>query len=303
MGTASGKTTSIVKPLAQVNRDASFRLSDADINRLTNIRNSLPPGDLADRQAINDALQGKLLSAAERAQLANLAQLSTISPAGRAALYQALQADATHRLLAQQLANSSLLGKNGDLLSNLGSALGSLASGLGGGGRGDRGGDNAGGGDDAGSGGNGGGSGGGAESGDATPRADAADDDSQGDEESAPLTKFDRRYLRVKNDTKEKLAVFVQYETATETQGWSWFPKAPGQDQAVTYTLAPGQELDLAHQDWTINARRVRLWAQGQSGAEFNEFRDQDLWLVDMANGERAYQAPEGETFAFSFAD
>jgi len=250
--------------LGPSNRDALSQLTN---QTLIGVGAGLPPGDLG-RQAILDVLQGNTLTTAEANRLRQI-MMNNATPTQAAAIASALQANATRtqaaamqnqlaQLVAGKQGNTSA-GKAGDLLSGLGNVLGGLG-GIGGGGNGG----GSGGGD------GGSGDGGGSAAADATPvpaetestatpQAGASSDDSKAAEESAPLTKFDRRYLRVKNNTKEKLDVFVQYETITDTKGWMWFPKAPGQDQAVTYTLASGQELDLAHDDWTVNARRVRL--------------------------------------------
>jgi hypothetical protein len=113
----------------------------------------------------------------------------------------------------------------------------------------------------------------------------------------------DHRYLRVKNDTGEKLTVFVQYQTLSQSKGWTWYPVAPGSgSKAVAYVFAPGQEADLRHEGWSVKANRARIWARSASGEEFVEYRDQDLWLVDEVNGERVYYADETETFTFTFA-
>jgi hypothetical protein len=116
-------------------------------------------------------------------------------------------------------------------------------------------------------------------------------------------TRQDRRYLRVKNDTGAKLTVYVQYQTLSQSKGWTWYPVVPGSEpRAVAYVFAPGQEADLRHEDWPVNANRVRIWARSASGEEFVEYRDEDLWLVDESDGERVYYADEAETFTFTFA-
>jgi hypothetical protein len=124
----------------------------------------------------------------------------------------------------------------------------------------------------------------------------------RGDE---PPIRQDRRYLAVKNDTTEKLIVFVQYNTwAARTMAWTWFPSEPKAGDAVAYVLRPGQQLDLEHEEWPVNARCVRIWARAENGDEYNEYKDQDLWLVErQPDGERYYLAPRGETFLFTFSD
>jgi hypothetical protein len=50
-----------------------------------------------------------------------------------------------------------------------------------------------------------------------------------------------------------------------------------------------------------ISASRVRLWAQSGS-REWTMHQHEDLWLVSEvdASGERAYLAPQMETFPFT---
>jgi hypothetical protein len=109
--------------------------------------------------------------------------------------------------------------------------------------------------------------------------------------------------VRVKNDTGERLTVYVQYQTISQSKGWTWNPVVPGSEpRAVAYTFVPGQEANLRHEDWPINANRVRIWARSDSGEEFAEYRDEDLWLVDEIDGDCVYYADEAETFTFTFA-
>ena len=124
----------------------------------------------------------------------------------------------------------------------------------------------------------------------------------QGQEGETPI-KQDRRFVSVKNDTKEKLFVFLQYETYSATKkGWYWYPKGPDSDEAVAYVIAAGQTLALKHEDWPVSARCIRIWARSEGGAEFNEYRDDELWIVEeRPGGERYYMAPRGETFTFTF--
>jgi hypothetical protein len=109
------------------------------------------------------------------------------------------------------------------------------------------------------------------------------------------------RYLRLKNDTAEKLTVFVQYHTWTSTGTWQWYPSQPGTRDAVAYVLNPGQEADLRHEGWRLNASKVRLWAQSPTGLEYLDFQDRDLWLVEETDGERCFYAPQPETFTYTF--
>jgi hypothetical protein len=116
---------------------------------------------------------------------------------------------------------------------------------------------------------------------------------------SARAVRQDRRYVRVKNDTGERLTVYLRYHTFTKEGSWKWFPE--NQDEAVVFELDAGQEADLSHGDWPISANRIRIWGTTASGHDMTEYRDQDLWLVEETNGERCYFASDAETFTFAF--
>ena len=125
------------------------------------------------------------------------------------------------------------------------------------------------------------------------------------DVDGQPPIKQNRRYLSVKNATQDKLVVYVQYDTwVNRKNDWQWFPREPEEGEAVAYALEPGQTMALEHEKWPVNARRVRIWARSESGEDFNEYRNRDLWLVELQkDGERYYMAPKGEIFTFTFTD
>jgi hypothetical protein len=113
-----------------------------------------------------------------------------------------------------------------------------------------------------------------------------------------------RRYLRVVNDTGEKLEIHVQYRTETSDGQFAWFPADPeSSDQSVAYDLDPGEATFLGQGNGKMNASRVRIWAISESGKKYVQMKDQDLWLVPEMNGEeRCYSAPEMQTFVLAFA-
>jgi hypothetical protein len=116
-------------------------------------------------------------------------------------------------------------------------------------------------------------------------------------------TKQNRRYLMVKNDTPERVTVWVQYRTMNNQDGWSWYPADPDRSaQAARYTLEPGEETYLSHGDDYLTASRVRLWGQSAGGTEWHDYKESDLWLVDEEDqdGEHYYVAEEMETYTFT---
>ena len=60
----------------------------------------------------------------------------------------------------------------------------------------------------------------------------------------------------------------------------------------------------MKRDDWSVNARRVRIWAATAGGELFDQFRTEDLWLVDeQPSGERYYIARATETFPLAFGE
>jgi hypothetical protein len=121
-------------------------------------------------------------------------------------------------------------------------------------------------------------------------------------QDGAPVQ--DRRYLKVKNGTRERLKVYVQYRALTSRDEWKWYPVEPEQaDKAIAYVLEPGEETYLDDDDFRINASRVRIWAVSASGDRWDEYKNEDLWLVPetTADGNHCYEADEIETYIVPF--
>jgi len=112
------------------------------------------------------------------------------------------------------------------------------------------------------------------------------------------------RYLRIKNDTQEKVTVYLQYRTWTNRNEYKWYPGDPAtSDKVLVFEVEPGAETDLYHDNWRINASRARLWAVGSDDSEWLDYKAQALWLVDKdADGQRTYRGAKMETFTFSLA-
>jgi hypothetical protein len=116
-----------------------------------------------------------------------------------------------------------------------------------------------------------------------------------------------QRYLKIKNDTKDTLTVYVQYRTQDKSEQWVWLPVNPKQSaEAVTQSLAPGKEILAEVEKNPILSSRVRLWAKSAAGGtQWLEYKDHDLWLVPEVDREKPkdhiYYAPKTETFVFAF--
>jgi hypothetical protein len=111
------------------------------------------------------------------------------------------------------------------------------------------------------------------------------------------------RYLRIKNNTDQKITVYLQYRTLTDKNRYRWYPEDPQTaTKALAFELAPGVETNLYHDNWQIYACRVRLWAVAADGSEWLDYKGKDLWLIeDDGNGNRGYQADQIETYTFTF--
>jgi hypothetical protein len=118
---------------------------------------------------------------------------------------------------------------------------------------------------------------------------------------SAGGERFFERFLRVKNTTAEPMKVYVQFHTQVDDNQWAWVPADPGDSaKSVMLQVSPGQEATLADNEGPIPADRVRIWAVGSS-KRIQEHRSRDLWLVPEVNadGDRAYLAPDMQTFTY----
>jgi hypothetical protein len=128
---------------------------------------------------------------------------------------------------------------------------------------------------------------------------DADADNDPGDQDAdQEVVKQTRRYLRVKNDTEKTLTVYLQYRALTE-EGWEWCPAPPGDAAKVAVFKVPaGQTVHLIHDNFRVNASRVRIWT-----AEQTQYKDQDLWLVPEVDeeGNHCYVADEMETYTVAF--
>jgi hypothetical protein len=116
---------------------------------------------------------------------------------------------------------------------------------------------------------------------------------------------FTTRFLRIQNETDEKLKISLQYRARTDKGDWSWFPADPREgDQALTYEVDGGKAADLVDGQWRINGSQVRVWAVSATGQKWHDYKEKDLLLVAEKNaqGNPEYVANEMETFLFSFA-
>lgn len=134
---------------------------------------------------------------------------------------------------------------------------------------------------------------------------------SPGDDEAAAavdtsLPEQVERFLRVKNDTGQKLRVRIQYRGLNaDKTGYEWLPADPAKStRGLVYEFDPGETTYLALPAGRIKATRVRLWAVAANGEEWADYKTQDLWLVDEtdAEGQHVYHAEEVETYDFTFA-
>jgi hypothetical protein len=131
--------------------------------------------------------------------------------------------------------------------------------------------------------------------------SDANDNDNADNNNAAQeAVKQTRRYLQVKNDTAKALTVYVQYHTLSE-DGWKWFPAVPsGSAKVAVFKVPAGQAVHLIHDNFRINADRVRIWTAKQT-----QYRDTDLWLVpeEDEQGNHWYLADEMDTRTVKFQD
>src|SRR5262249_28533202 len=112
-------------------------------------------------------------------------------------------------------------------------------------------------------------------------------------------------YVRVKNDTKQKLTVFLQYRTTTEAREFAWLPADPEtSQQALVWKLEPGEGMALKGAAGAISASRVRVWAVAADGSSWLDNKDEDLWLVPLQDDDfYYYYAPEKDSYTVTFSE
>lgn len=109
---------------------------------------------------------------------------------------------------------------------------------------------------------------------------------------------YDRRYLKIVNDSNRQIEVRLVYHTYTTEKRWRWYPADPGKGESVSYTFEPGESGVLYHDDWKVNAAKVRLWATGGDLA-WPDYQNKDL-VISPPGG---YLSKEGdfEVYTYNF--
>ena len=114
------------------------------------------------------------------------------------------------------------------------------------------------------------------------------------------------RFLKVKNDTKEKVRFFALFHSKGADGKEAWVPAEPGAPETVySVEVEPGKALDLTDDDGKpISADRVRIWA-ASSNRQWLDNETADLWLVPEtdAAGNHQYAAAEMQTHTFTVTD
>lgn len=105
---------------------------------------------------------------------------------------------------------------------------------------------------------------------------------------------FDRRFLKVVNNSGQKINVYLKYYTKSQNGNWQWYP----QNNYVVFTFEPGESGMLYHGEYKVNGNRVRLWADGGESTWY-DYRDKDLLIAP----EGGYLSGDGtyETYTYSF--
>jgi tetratricopeptide (TPR) repeat protein len=104
------------------------------------------------------------------------------------------------------------------------------------------------------------------------------------------------RYLQVANKSGQKLRVHLRYEAQTADGQWAWLP-AKG---SLMWEVAPAATVQLLHDGQRVQARRLRIWADGmETSATWHAVKDQDTWTAP-ANGYRGGAQPGVFTYSFT---
>lgn len=118
------------------------------------------------------------------------------------------------------------------------------------------------------------------------------------------------KQLKVVNRTKEKIHVWVLAdirEVKERQVRWRWLPSAPPSREGFKVTIDPGQSRLIPKQQAglssILNARRVRLWAESESGERWEKHHQSDLWLVNKnpeLKDERVYHAEQRSVYTYT---
>jgi tetratricopeptide (TPR) repeat protein/S1-C subfamily serine protease len=98
----------------------------------------------------------------------------------------------------------------------------------------------------------------------------------------ANLQHFTQKVIRIRNTTSETVKVSVKYHTETDKGNLKWYPDAPDKGSWATYTFAPGEESFIQHEEFKVNADRLRLLITNEDGSHvWDTYRDQDYVVCD----------------------
>jgi tetratricopeptide (TPR) repeat protein len=102
------------------------------------------------------------------------------------------------------------------------------------------------------------------------------------------LKSFAGRQVKVANNTAETLKVFVSYEEPGKpATGW------------MTWTVAAGSTVTLHYDGKPIEARKIRIWAEGaRSGKKYDSLKKRDVVLA-----ERPYRARQIDAHVHRFGE
>ena len=120
-----------------------------------------------------------------------------------------------------------------------------------------------------------------------------------GDRDDAVLQ--NKRFLKIRNDTKDTVTVYLQYRALDKAGGWAWVPADPAtSSEALSFSLKPGEEFSPKADDMPVAASRMRI-AVTSPTQKWMKYRDKDCWLVPEKNddGEHVYLAEAVDTFTF----
>lgn len=96
------------------------------------------------------------------------------------------------------------------------------------------------------------------------------------------MEEYDRKLIRIKNSTKETIKVLLKYHTETDGGETKWFPDPPGKETWATYQFAPGEESFVSHEDFKINADRVRMLVFSEDRSRvWDQFRNEDYVICN----------------------
>lgn len=110
---------------------------------------------------------------------------------------------------------------------------------------------------------------------------------------------YSTRFVRIVNAIQEPVTFHIRYHSPADDGTSGWFPP---EKQTLDIPLEPGQVANVYDGPWRLNADQIRIWADTESGKNWNSFKAKPFNLVpeQSQDGRPGYMAPAADTVVFT---